>query len=47
MNSKDMLNAEKQIGKLNQIKSINKFINIKSDYFMKKNNLILWKKESL
>ena len=36
MNSKDIIKAEKQIEKLNQIKSKNKLINIKSCYIMKK-----------
>ena len=36
MNSKDIINTEKEIEKLNQIKSKNKFINLKTDYFMQK-----------
>ena len=36
MNSKDIIKTEKQIEKLNIIKSKNKFINIKSDYFIQK-----------
>ena len=47
MDSRDMFNTEKQIGKLNQIKSINKFINIKSDYFMQKLFDIMEKRISL
>jgi len=36
MNSKDIINTEKEIEKLNLIKSNNKLINIKSDYFLQK-----------
>ena len=36
MDSKDIINTEKKIEKLNLIKSKNKFINIKSDYFIQK-----------
>ena len=36
MDSKDIINNVKEIEKLNQIKSKNKFINLKSDYFMRK-----------
>jgi len=36
MNSKDIINTEKKIEKLNLIKSKNKFINIKSNYILKK-----------
>ena len=36
MDSKDIINTEKKIEKLNLIKSENKFINIKSDYFIQK-----------
>ena len=36
MDSKDIINTEKEIAKLNLIKSKNKFINLKSDYFMQK-----------
>jgi len=36
MYSKDIINNEKKIEKLNLIKSKNKFINIKSDYFIQK-----------
>ena len=36
MESKDIINTEKEIEKLNLIKSKNKFINIKSDYFIQK-----------
>ena len=36
MDSKDIINIEKKIEKLNIIKSKNKFINIKSDYFIQK-----------
>ena len=36
MDSKDIINTEKEIEKLNLIKSKNKFINLKSDYFMQK-----------
>ena len=36
MDSKDIINTEKEIEKLNLIKSKNKFINLKSDYFLKK-----------
>ena len=36
MNSKDIINTEKEIEKLNLIKSKNKFIYLKSDYFMQK-----------
>ena len=36
MDSKNIINIEKKIEKLNIIKSKNKFINLKSDYFLKK-----------
>ena len=36
MDPKDIINTEKEIEKLNQIKSKNKFINLKSDYFIQK-----------
>ena len=36
MESKDIINTEKEIEKLNQIKSKNKFINLKSDFFIQK-----------
>ena len=36
MESKDIINTEKKIEKLNLIKSKNKFIYLKSDYFMQK-----------
>ena len=36
MDSKDIINNENKIEKLNLIKSKNKFINIKSDYFIQK-----------
>ena len=36
MDSKDIIKTEKQIEKSNIIKSKNKFINIKSDYFIQK-----------
>jgi len=36
MDSKDIINIEKKIEKLKIIKSKNKFINIKSDYFIQK-----------
>ena len=36
MDSKDIINTEKEIEKLNLIKSKNKFINLKSDYILKK-----------
>ena len=36
MESKDIINTEKEIEKLNLIKSKNKFINLKSDFFMQK-----------
>ena len=36
MDSKDIINTEKEIEKLNLIKSKNKLINIKSDYFLQK-----------
>ena len=36
MDSKDIINKEKEIEKSNQIKSKNKFIKIKSDYFIQK-----------
>ena len=36
MDSKDIINNEKNIEKLNLVKSKNKFINIKSDYFIQK-----------
>ena len=36
MDSKDIINTEKEIEKLNLIKSKNKLINIKSDYFLQR-----------
>ena len=36
MDSKDIINTEKEIEKLNLIKSKNKFINLKSDFFIQK-----------
>ena len=36
MEPKDIVNTGKEIEKLNQIKSKNRFINIKSDYFIRK-----------
>ena len=36
MDSKDIINTEKEIEKLNLIKSNNKFINIKSNYILKR-----------
>ena len=36
MESKDIIDTEKEIEKLNQFKSKNKFINIKCDSFMRK-----------
>ena len=36
MDSKDIINSEKEIEKLNLVKSNNKFINLRSDYFMQK-----------
>ena len=36
MNSKDIINTEKEFEKLTNIKSKNVFINIKSDYFIRK-----------
>ena len=36
METKSIINTEKEIEKLNLIKSKNKFINLKSDYFMQK-----------
>ena len=36
MDPKDIINTEKEIERLNLIKSNNKFINLKSDYFMRK-----------
>ena len=36
MDSKDIINTEKEIEKLNLIQSKNKFINLKSDYFIQK-----------
>ena len=36
MDSKDIISNEKKIEKLNLIKSKNKLINIKSDYFIQK-----------
>ena len=36
MESKDVINTEKEIEKLNQIKSKNIFIKIKSNYFIQK-----------
>ena len=47
MNSKDIIKTEKQIEKLNIIKSKNKFINIKSDYFIQKVFGIIQKRISL
>ena len=34
MDSKDIINTKKEIEKLNRIESKNKFINLKSDYFI-------------
>ena len=47
MDSKDIINTEKEIEKLTNIKSKDIFINIKSDYFIRKlfNNML--KKVSL
>ena len=36
MESKDIINTEKEIEKLKLIKSKNKFVNLKSDYFIQK-----------
>ena len=36
MDSKDIINTKKEIEKLNRIESKNKFINLKSDYFIQK-----------
>ena len=36
MEPKDIVNTGKEIEKLNQVKPKNKFINLKSDYFMRK-----------
>ena len=36
MDSKDIINSEKEIEKLSLVKSNNKFINLRSDYFMQK-----------
>ena len=36
MDSKDIINTEKEIEKLNLFKSKNKLINLKSDYFIQK-----------
>ena len=36
MESKDIINTEKKLEKSNQNKSKNKFINLKSDYFIQK-----------
>jgi hypothetical protein len=36
MDSKDIINTEKEFEKLTNIKSKNVFINIKSDYFIRK-----------
>ena len=36
MESKDIINTEKEIEKLKIIKSKNKFVNLKSDYFIQK-----------
>ena len=47
MEPKDAINTEKEIEKLNQIKSKNKFINIKSDYFIQKVFGIIQKRISL
>ena len=47
MESKDIINTEKKIEKLNLIKSKNKFINIKSDYFIQKLFAIMHKRISL
>ena len=47
MDSKDIIKTEKQIEKLNIIKSKNKFINIKSDYFIQKVFGIIQKRISL
>ena len=47
MDSKDIINTEKEIEKLNLIKSKNKFINLKSDFFIQKLFGILQTKISL
>ena len=47
MDSKDIINNEKNIEKLKLIKSKNKFINIKSDYILKKLFSNMQKKISL
>ena len=47
MDSKDKIKTEKEIEKLNVIKSKNKLINIKSDYFIQKVFYIIHKKISL
>ena len=44
MDSKDIINTEKEIEKLNLIKSKNKFINLKSDFFIQKLFGIMQKK---
>ena len=36
MDPKDIINTKENIEKLNQIKSLNKFLNIKSFYFIQK-----------
>ena len=36
MESKDIINTEKETEKLKLIKSKNKFVNLKSDYFIQK-----------
>ena len=36
MEPKDIINTEKEIEKLNQVKPKNQFINIKSDYILKR-----------
>ncbi len=47
MDSKDIISTEKKIEKLNIIKSKNKFINIKSDYILKKLFAYMHKRISL
>ena len=47
MDSKDIINNEKKIEKLNIIKSKNKLINIKSDYFIRKLFANMQKRKSL
>ena len=47
MNSKDIINTEKEIEKSNQIKSKNKFKNIKSNYILRKVFNVIHKRISL